>query len=148
MSPAITVSLLFKTSAVRRFGPPGQAASRWLPRLSLAAAAAPAAGCGSIAEQPARPVPRPSYTVFEPATDGLVRWEHHVLRKGPTRYELVDTPRGPLLEAEGRESASILLRVLDQPLPAGCRRLEWSWSVERLQPDADITVKRRQRHGQ
>jgi len=79
--------------------------------------------------------------LFDPATAGVSRFEHHALRKGRTRYRLADTPYGPMLKAEGRVSASILLKVLERPMPRTCRELSWSWWVESLQPSADIRHK-------
>lgn len=96
--------------------------------------------CAIPHEKEAAPVSGPR-TLFDPRAGGVEQFEHHALRKGRTRYGVVDTAHGPLLKAEGRVSASILLKVLDQPMPRACRELSWSWWVERLQPGADIRHK-------
>lgn len=82
-----------------------------------------------------------SRMLFDPATGGVEQFEHHALRKGRTRYRVVDTAHGPLLKAEGQVSASILLKVLEPPMSRACRDLSWSWWVERLQAGADIRHK-------
>src|SRR5262249_19671197 len=46
------------------------------------------------------------------------------------------------IRAIGRQSASGLLRSV-QIEPSRCPVLEWTWRVERLQPDADLRVKER-----
>lgn len=79
--------------------------------------------------------------LFDPRAGGVEEFEHHVLRKGRTRYRVVDTADGPLLKAEGQVSASMLLKVLERPMPRQCRELSWRWRAERLQPGADIRHK-------
>lgn len=81
--------------------------------------------------------------MFDPVAEGADPWEHYVLRGAATRYGVVDTPHGPLLRAEGRHSASILIQVLDEPVGRTCGRLTWNWWVEQPQPGADLTDKRR-----
>ncbi|MBS1270548.1 MAG: hypothetical protein MAG794_01505 [Gammaproteobacteria bacterium] len=81
------------------------------------------------------------YIIFDPAVGTVEQWEHHVLRKGRTQYQIADTPHGRLLKAQGHHSASLLLRVFDPPILRHCRRLSWSWWVDRLQASADISDK-------
>lgn len=103
-------------------------------------AAALLGGCASPLVEESAPVSG-ERTVFDPQAGGVAQLEHHVLRKGPTRYRVAETAHGPLLKAEGRVSASILLKVFEQAMPRRCRELSWSWWVERLQPGADIRDK-------
>lgn len=69
------------------------------------------AACASPFAERAQPDADGGFVVFDPVSDDLEQWEHYVLRKGETRYSMVDTPHGRLLEARGRPSASILVRV-------------------------------------
>lgn len=105
------------------------------------------AACVILVACASRPVdtgsPRDRFTVFDPVADSADRWEHYVLRRASTRYGVVDTPHGPLLRAEGRDSASILIRVLDKPVNRSCGRLTWQWWVPEPQPGADLTDRRR-----
>ena len=82
------------------------------------------------------------YKVFDPGIGTMDQWEHYALQKTRTRYSMTNTNHGRLLMAEGRQSASILLRVLDHPAPLRCGRLSWSWRVEQLQPSAVLTDRR------
>lgn len=108
--------------------------------LSVAAACAALAACATPPVD-RLPLDDGRLTIFDPAGDDLDLWEHYVLRKGPTRYTMADTPHGRLLKAEGRGSASILMQVLDAPVPRPCRRMTWRWWVEQVQPGANITDK-------
>ncbi|MDZ7840170.1 MAG: DUF3047 domain-containing protein [Gammaproteobacteria bacterium] len=105
------------------------------------------AACVVMAACASRPVdtgpPRDRIAVFDPVADGVGGWEHYVLRRASTRYSVVDTPHGPLLRAEGRRSASILIQVLNRPVNRSCGRLTWQWWVEKPQPGADLTDRRR-----
>lgn len=111
--------------------------------LVTTAVCAGLAACASPLAERAQPGADGRFVVFDPVSDDLERWEHYVLRKGETRYSMVDTPHGRLLEARGRRSASILVRVFDAPVPRRCRRLSWRWWVAELQPGAALTEKPR-----
>lgn len=111
--------------------------------LLAAAVCAGLAACASPPGDRAGPGADDRFVVFDPASVELERWEHYVLRKGETRYGVADTPHGRLLEARGRRSASILMRVFDAPVPRRCRRLSWRWWVAELQPSAVLTEKPR-----
>lgn len=111
--------------------------------LLSAAVCAGLAACASPSADRARPGTDGRFVVFDPASGDLDRWEHYVLRKEKTRYRVTDTPYGRLLEARGRGSASILLRVFDAPVPRRCRGLSWHWWVAELQSSAVLTEKPR-----
>src|SRR5262245_13077892 len=68
-------------------------------------------------------------------------WQPVALR-GETEYRLAVVDGRLAIRALGRQSASGLLRPV-QVDPSRCPVLEWTWRVERLQPDADLRVKER-----
>jgi hypothetical protein len=68
-------------------------------------------------------------------------WQPVALR-GETEYRLAVVDGRLAIRAVGRQSASGLLRAV-QLDPSRCPVLEWTWRVERLQPDADLRVKER-----
>lgn len=110
--------------------------------LLTAVACAALAACASTELDRESPGDRGRLTVFDPASGGLDEWEHYVVRNGQTRYSMVDTPHGRLLEAKGARSASILIKVFQDPVPRKCRRMSWRWWVRELQPSANLTEKR------
>ncbi len=60
--------------------------------------------------------------------------------RGETDYRLAVYDDRVAIRAVGQDSASGLIRriLVD---PAQCREIEWSWAVNRLQPDAVLTLK-------
>jgi Protein of unknown function (DUF3047) len=66
-------------------------------------------------------------------------WQPVALR-GETEYRLAALDGRLAIRAVGRRSASGLLRPV-QVDSLRCPVLEWTWRVERLQPDADLRVK-------
>jgi hypothetical protein len=67
------------------------------------------------------------------------RWQELVLR-GRTEYSIAMLDERLVLRAEGRDSASALLREVEIDVFA-CHELVWSWRVDQLQEAADIRVK-------
>ena len=108
-------------------------AAAGLAPLLAACAAAPSDrhGAGAAGER----------VLFAPETAIQDEWQPVVLR-GETEYRLAVLDGRLAIRAVGRHSASGLLRSV-QVDPSRCPVLEWTWRVERLQPDADIRVKER-----
>ncbi|MDH3714216.1 MAG: DUF3047 domain-containing protein [Gammaproteobacteria bacterium] len=67
------------------------------------------------------------------------RWQELVLR-GRTEYSIAMIDQRLVVRAEGRDSASALLREVEIDVSA-CHELVWSWRVDQLQEAADIRVK-------
>jgi Protein of unknown function (DUF3047) len=109
---------------------------RWLVAgvaLLLAAyAAAPPRGPGTTG-------PAGERVLFAAETAIQDEWQPVALR-GETEYRLAVLDGRLAIRAVGRRSASGLLRSV-QVDPSRCPVIEWTWRVERLQPDADLRVK-------
>lgn len=103
--------------------------------------------CTPIEPKPSgsRP-PTPSKTewtdVLNVGTAIMDGWRHLPLR-GSTSYEIVAMDGTLVLRAEGRNSASGLLRRVEID-PEECPHLEWSWRVDAMQAQADLEVKERE----
>ena len=77
--------------------------------------------------------------LFDAATTIQDQWQQMPLR-GITEYRLA-VMNGQLgIRAIGRKSASGLIRRINVD-PGKCPIIEWSWSVTRIQPGADLRVK-------
>ncbi len=77
--------------------------------------------------------------LFDAATTIQDQWQHMPLR-GTTEYRLAVMDGQLGIRAVGRKSASGLIRRVSVD-PGKCPVIEWSWSVTRLQPGADLRVK-------
>jgi len=78
-------------------------------------------------------------TLFDVATLIQDEWEELPLR-GSTEYRVVSVDGRAAVRARGRDSASGLIRFIEADI-RHCSRLSWSWRVNRLQADADLSVK-------
>ena len=93
-----------------------------------------------IASGPARPEPAEPggwLDLFRAEATLGESWQHVPLR-GETSYRATSLDRRSVIEAQGRNSASVLLRWTDLD-PNTCPILEWSWRVEQVQAGADLT---------
>lgn len=64
-------------------------------------------------------------------------WQHVPLH-GSTDYRPASIGGRTVIAAEGRQSASMLLRRVEID-PVACPTLEWSWRVDQVQSSADLT---------
>lgn len=118
---------------------------RWRPvgALPLAGLLGLFSGCASPGEiQPSdeKYQARDTYPLFDPATVIQDEWRHVPVRAGETEYRITHLDRRLAVRAEGRQSASGLLRRVSVD-PQRCPILEWSWRVEKLQEKADLETR-------
>lgn len=103
--------------------------------------AVPIAAC-SIAPPPEPSANEPDNTLFSAAHAIQDQWQHMPLR-GETEYRIALMDGRIAIRAVGQQSASGLIRRVTID-PAKCPIVEWSWSVTRLQEDADLYVKEKE----
>ena len=84
----------------------------------------------------------PALLLADPAEPLETAWEHTVF-DGTTEYSRLTVDGRAAIRARGRDSASGLYREVSYSL-GDHPWIEWAWRVERLQPSADIRVKKRQ----
>src|SRR5262249_12696505 len=108
---------------------------RWAP-IGLAALLA---ACAAAPPGPRTAAPAGERVLFAAETAIQDEWQPVALR-GETEYRIAVVDGRLAIRAIGRQSASGLLRPV-QVDPSRCPVLEWTWRVERLQPDADLRVK-------
>jgi hypothetical protein len=97
-------------------------------------------GCesGQIIEND-REAPGDSITLFDATHVIQDNWRHLPIR-GKTDYRLVPDDGGVAIRAEGKISASGLIRTVEVNSKI-CPTLEWRWKVEKLQGMADLKQK-------
>jgi hypothetical protein len=76
-----------------------------------------------------------TYPLFDPSTVIQDAWRHVPVRAGETEYRITHFDGRLAVRAEGRQSASGLLRRVSVDPQ------RWSWRVERLQEKADLRTK-------
>lgn len=101
------------------------------------------AGCAAVPRTDTG-TPRPSTGthLFDAVTAIQDQWLHFSLR-GKTDYRLAVMNGRVAIRATGQQSASGLIRRVDID-PVKCPIIEWSWSVTKMQKDADLRVKDRE----
>jgi len=80
--------------------------------------------------------------LFDPTTAIQDQWRHMPLR-GETEYRIALMDGRVAIRAVGQQSASGLIRRVSVD-PTKCPIIEWSWSVTKMQKDADLRVKDRE----
>ena len=101
-----------------------------------------ASACASMPQAiPATPASSET-NLFEAANAIQDQWQHLLLR-GETDYRLAFKDGRISIRAEGRNSASGLIRRIAIDT-VKCPIMEWSWAVTQMQPSADLRVKNRE----
>ena len=80
--------------------------------------------------------------LFDPATAIQDQWQHLRLQ-GETEYRLALMDGQVAIRAIGQQSASGLIRRVSID-PTKCPIFEWSWSVTKMQQDANLRVKEKE----
>ena len=80
--------------------------------------------------------------LFDPATAIQDQWQHLRLQ-GETEYRLALMDGQVAIRAIGQQSASGLIRRVSID-PTKCPIVEWSWSVTKMQQDANLRVKEKE----
>ena len=110
-------------------------------RLVLLAALIP--GCAAVpSTDTGTPGPSTGTHLFDAVTAIQDQWLHFPLR-GETDYRLAVMKGRIAIRATGQQSASGLIRRVAVD-PVKCPIIEWSWSVTKMQKNADLRVKDRE----
>ncbi|MEO1775885.1 MAG: DUF3047 domain-containing protein [Pseudomonadota bacterium] len=111
--------------------------------LALLLAAATLAGCVGAPRQIVPVAEGPEAEIVLPlfdAADALTgEWRHVRIWKENT-FDLIPDGEGVAIRATGNGSSSGLVRYMEIDT-AICPVIEWSWRVDSLPPDADLTIK-------
>ena len=100
-------------------------------------------GCAAVpSTDTGTPRPSTGTLLFDAVTAIQDQWLHFPLR-GKTDYRLAVMNGRIAIRATGQQSASGLIRRVAVD-PVKCPIIEWSWSVTKMQKNADLRVKDRE----